>query len=160
MALQYPIKIQSELRGSLERGGNARRHRPYRRSERGTLLRVSANAAPARHTINIWPRNAIALVLNARVQRARIPLGAVARAVHGRCGLEMQCVMLRVNVKHRRMLTAATKCGGGLTCSWSGCKVASDGGKGVPPRNASSVSRRVYAIRCRKALEMSARDGN
>jgi hypothetical protein len=152
MVSQGPIKKHLDLRGSLERGGNdARRHRTRRRSERNTLLRVSPNAVAVSRTIDIWPRHAIALVLNARVQRGRAPLGAVAgadRAVRGlgRCSLENNVVMLKINVVHRRMLTAGTQCGGGLTRSFTGeygCGVASDGGSGVPPRNAPSVSQRV-----------------
>jgi hypothetical protein len=42
------------------------RHRCHcRRSERRTLLRVSPNAVVTSHTIDIWARHAIALVLNA-----------------------------------------------------------------------------------------------
>jgi hypothetical protein len=129
----------------VERGGNARRRRPRRRSERSTLLRVSPNAVSANHTIDIWHRHAITLVQNARVRRRRVPLGVTAGAVHGRCGLENNFVMLKINVIHRRMLTAGTQCGGGggLTRSSSveyGCGVASDGRRGFPPRNAPSVS--------------------
>lgn len=155
MVSQCPIKKHLDLRGSLERGGNdARRHRARRRSERNTLLRVSPNAVAVSRTIDIWPRHTIALVLNARVQRGRAPLGAVAgadRAVRGLggCGLENNVVMLKINVVHRRMLTAGTQCGGGggSTRSFTGeygCGGAdSDGGSGVPPRNAPSVSQRV-----------------
>lgn len=116
-------------------------------------MHVSPNAVAASHTIGTWHRHAITLVLDARVRRGRVPLGVVvvAGAVHGRCGLENNFVMLKINVMHRRMLTAGTQCGGGggLTRSSSdeyGCGVASDGGRGVPPINAPSVFRRVYAI--------------
>jgi hypothetical protein len=143
-------KKNLDLRGSLERGGNARRGCPRCRSERSTLLRVSPNAVAASHIIDIWPRHAITLVLNARVQRRRVPLRVVVGAVHGRCGLENYVVMLKINVMHRRMLTAGTQCGGGGRLARSssgeydcGVLVASDGGSGFPPVNAPSVSRRV-----------------
>lgn len=147
MASHHSMKKHSDLRGSLERGGNARRSRPRRcRSERSTLLRVNPNAVAASHTIDIWHWHAMPLVLNARVQRGRVPLGVVAGAVHGRCGLENNVVMLKINVMHRRMLTAGTQGGGGFALSCSGeygCGVASDGGSGFSPRNAPWVSRRV-----------------
>jgi hypothetical protein len=133
------------LRGSLERTDNARRRRPCRRTERSTLLRVSPYVVSASHTIAILRRHAITLVLNARVQRGCAPLGVVARAVHGRCGLENNVGILKINVIHRRMLTAGTQGEGGLARSCSGeygCGVASDGGSGFTPRNAPSVSRR------------------
>jgi hypothetical protein len=137
MASQHSIKKHLDLRGSLERGGNARRRRPRRRSERSTLLCISPNAVAANHTIDIWHCHATTLVLDARVQRGRVPLGVVAGAVHGRCGLERNVVMLKINVMHRSMLTTDIQGGGGLARSCSceyGCGVASDG---------PSVSRRV-----------------
>src|SRR6266403_5647646 len=59
---------------ALKGEGYARRRRRRRRSERSVLLRVGPNAVVASHTIDIWPRHSIALVLNlnARVQRGRI----------------------------------------------------------------------------------------
>jgi hypothetical protein len=102
MPSQHSIKKHLALRGSLERKDNARRRRPRRRAERSILLRVSPNVVSASHTIDIWHRHAITLVLNARVQRGCAPLGVVAGAVHGRCGLENNVGMLKINVIHRR----------------------------------------------------------
>src|SRR6267154_2299197 len=76
------------LKKILRPSGVARERRhARRRSERSTLLRVSPNAVAATHTMNIWHRHAITLVLNARVQGGRAPLGVVTGAVHGRCDL-------------------------------------------------------------------------
>ena len=86
MASPCPIKKHLDLRGSLKRGGNSRRHHPRRTSERSTLLSASRAVIAASQTI--WPRHAILLVLNAGVQYGGIPLGAIAGAVRGRCGLE------------------------------------------------------------------------
>jgi hypothetical protein len=60
------------------------------------MLRVSPNAVAASHTIDIWLPHAITLVLNARVQRRRVPLRDIAGAVHGRCSLENNVVMLKI----------------------------------------------------------------
>ena len=84
------------------RESNARNCNRSLRNERSALLRVSPTTIAAGHTVDIWHRHAIALILSGqsiRVQRGRIPLSEIAGTVHGRCNLEKNIVKFERNAK-------------------------------------------------------------